>query len=229
MWTVVLNPDGSSTPPPPADDGVQSVAGANAGGGSVTVKQVRVPAEAQAGDTALLFLSQASTATWTGPAGVTGWSQVDAYTNNALVTTVWVKRLGAGDPGTMVRFDSAGASHASLNLVVYSGVDATAPVADFAHTGDAGVDTHVTPTATAGNGDLVVSFWGLRATATRTWAAPSDAVVRDVSTDSGSATVEALIVDPDRGAAAGPVGGLTATTDAATSRTTMWTIVLKKA
>jgi PKD repeat protein len=227
MWTIVLNPSGATGPPP--TNGVKFVAGANGGSGNVQVKQVQMPAAAHAGGTALMFLSQVATSTWTGPTGITGWSQVDAYTNNALLTTVWVKRLTAADLGATVRFDSTAFTHASLDLVVYSGVDATTPIAAFQHSGDAGVSSHVTPTATAGDGDFPVSFWGLRATATRTWAAPSDTVIRDQSTDPGSNTVEALVVDGDQAVAAGQVGGLTATTDDVTTRTSMWTIVLNAA
>jgi hypothetical protein len=207
---------------------VQFVAAANAGGGNVRVKQVGIPGAADAGDTAVLYLSRSSTATWTGPTGVTGWTQVDSFTNSTLVTTVWVKRLTSGDLGGTVRFDSTAYTHASLDIAVYSGVDASSPVAGFAHSGDASGTSHTTPTTTAGAGDFVVSLWSSRAAATVTWTAPSGLSARDSSTDSGSLTLQALIADANAPASAGTVGGVTATTNSSV-RASKWTVVLNGA
>ena len=137
---------------------VAFVAAADAGGGNTTAKTLTVPAAAHTGDTALLFLTKTSTATWSDPTGVTGWTQVGSYTNGTLVTTAWVKALAAGDPGATVRFTSSAASHASANVAVYSGVSTTNPVVTSAQAGDAARTTHTTPTITAAGGNWVVSF-----------------------------------------------------------------------
>jgi PKD repeat protein len=208
--------------------GVQFVGAANAGGGNTLAKQVQLPSAASAGDTAVLSLSQNSTATWTGPTGVTGWTQVDTYTNSTLITTVWVKRLSAADLGGTVRFSTTAYSHASADLAVYSGVDATTPVAAFARSGDASGTSHTTPTATAGAGDFVVSLWSSRAAATVTWTAPSGLTTRDSSTDTGSLTLQALVADANASSSAGTVGGVTATTNTSV-RSSMWTLVLNAA
>jgi PKD repeat protein len=210
--------------------GVHFVGAADAGGGNVRAKQVGLPNGASVGDTAVLCLSQTSTATWAGPTGVAGWTQVDASTTGNLTTTVWVKRLGAGDLGGTVRFDSAAYTHASANVAVYSGVNATTPVAAFAHSGDAGATSHTTPTTTAGAGDFVVSLLADRAASAVTWSAPSGLTARSSSSDTGtSLTVQALVADPNGSSAGGTVGGATATTNVATARSAMWTIVLDAA
>ena len=115
----------------PVATGIKFVGAANAGGGNVKTKTVTVPAGAHAGDTALLWLTQATAATWSGPAGVTGWTKVGSYANGTLGTTLWEKSLASGDVGHPVTFTSATASHASADVAVYSGVDATTPVAGF--------------------------------------------------------------------------------------------------
>jgi hypothetical protein len=209
---------------------VRFVAAADAGGGNARVKQVVVPAAAQAGDTAVLFLAATSAAVWTGPSGVSGWTRVDGFVGGGLAMTVWVKRVVAGDAGSVVRFDSAAYSHASVNVAVYSGVDAAAPVAALAHASDTGGTSHTTPTVSTLAGDYVVSFWADRSNTTRTWSAPTGLVVRDASLDSStSLTVQALLADADAASPGGSAGGLRATTDAATSGSAMWTLVLHAA
>lgn len=210
--------------------GPSFVGSVDAGGGNVKVKQLAIPAAAHAGDTAVAFFSAPTTATWTGPTGVTGWTQVGTtFDSGTLATTVWTKVLAAGDLGATVHFDSATYSHAAAKLVVYSGVDTTTPVAAFAQRADASTASHTTPTAAAGAGDLVVSFWTDRASAARTWTAPAGVTSRGSTTDSGTLTVQALVADSDGPVPAQTYGGRTASTDAATDRAAMWTIVLNGA
>ena len=130
------------------------VAAADAGGGNTTAKTLTIPATAHVGDTALLFLSKTATATWSDPTGVTGWTQVGSYTNGSLVTTVWVKALAAGEPGATVRFTTSAATHASVNLAVYSGVSTTSPIVGSTQAGDISRTTHTTPAITAAGGQL---------------------------------------------------------------------------
>jgi PKD repeat protein len=211
-----------------AGTGVRFVAAANAGGGNATVKALTLPASASVGDTALLMLTSTSTSTWAGPSGVSGWTAVGTYTTGTVTTSVWTKTVAAGDPGASVQFTSSAFSHASADVLVYSGV-ATPAVAAVAQSGDASQTSHLTPMATAGAGDWVVSFWGDRSTATVGWTAPAGTTMRDSSTDTGTLTVQALVADSGGPVPAGSYGGLTATSAPATSRTAMWTIVLNAA
>jgi PKD repeat protein len=204
---------------------ISFVGAAPAPGGNVKTKTVTVPSAAQAGDTGVLFLSRASTATWSAPSG-SGWSQVATHTSGTLVTTVWTKTLGASDPGAGVTFTSATAGHTSVDLAVYRGVNTTTPVATATQLGDGGQTSHVTPNATAGSGDWVVSFWSDRSVATRTWTTPGSVTQRGATTDTGTVTMQDVIADTNGPVSSGAYGGITATTDAATVRSDMWTIVL---
>jgi PKD repeat protein len=207
--------------------GIAFVAAANAGGGNVKTKTVAIPAAAHAGDTALLFLSQPATMPWSGPTGVTGWTQVGSnFTSGGLTTTVWSKQLTAGNVGANVQFTSASFSHASVNVAVYSGVSG---VGTTATAQDANVSSHTTASVNASAGSWVVSMWSDRSTATRTWNTPGSVSQRDASTDSGNLTFQAVVADSGSPVSAGATPTVTATTDANTDRAAMWTIELDAA
>jgi hypothetical protein len=215
----VTHPASTTTSSP----NVTFIGAGNAGGGNHKVFSVNVPSGAAAGDTAVLFLTQTSTSTWTGSSG---WTQIDTFTQGTVIGTVWVKMLTPADLGSTVTFTSSAYSHASVDIAVYRGVNVTNPVAASAHAGDNGGVTHTTPTLSVGSGTLVVSFWSDRATAPVTWTAPGSVSSRESSPDSGTTTVQALLADSGAIVAPGTVGGLVATTSVATTRSIMWTIAL---
>jgi PKD repeat protein len=234
--TVTDNDGGSDSVTHPvtvsggSGSGIAFVGAADAGGGNVKNKSVTIPGAAHAGDTAVLFLSQPATTPWSGPAGVTGWTQVGSnVTNGGLTTTVWTKQLAAGDAGSDVKFTSATYSHASVDVAVYSGVDAVNPVGQSATAQDTNVSNHTTAPVTAAAGNWVVSMWGDRSTATRTWTTPGTVAQRAASTDTGNLTMQAVVADSDGPVSAGSYPAVTATTDANTDRTVMWTIELDAA
>jgi PKD repeat protein len=207
--------------------GIGFVAAANAGGGNVKNKSVAIPAAAHAGDTAVLFLSQPATAPWSGPSGVTGWTQVGSnFTNGGLTTTVWTKQLSAGDVGANVQFSSPNFSHAAVEVAVYSGVSG---VGNTATAQDTNASSHTTAAINASAGSWVVSLWSDRSTATRTWATPGSVSQRDASPDSGNLTIQGVVADSGGSVSSGTYPGVTATTDANTDRTAMWTIELDAA
>ncbi len=75
---------------------------------------VPVPGGVQAGDPLLLFASQGSTATQTGPGA--GWTQVGRVVDGSMATTVWRRAAGAGGRGNHGAADHGeheqGGSHA---------------------------------------------------------------------------------------------------------------------
>jgi PKD repeat protein len=213
---------------PPASQ-VGFVGAAHGAGGNKMFQEATVPGSADVGDTMLLFMTRTSTTTWSGPSGVTGWTQVGSNVSGSLTTTVWRKTVSAGDPGAKVRLDTTAYTHASLHVAVYSGVDTADPVAAVAQAGDAGGTSHEAPAATAGAGDWVVSYWGERSGATTAWTPPAGVASRDVTSDSGTLTITGLLADSGGPVAAGAYPSRTAVTDVATQRTAMWTIVLNAA
>ena len=206
------------------------VAGAHGPGGNRRSQQLTVPNAAQSGDTMLLFLARTTPTTWTGPTGVTGWTQVGTFANGSLTTTVWRKTVAPGDSGAEVRVDTTVYTHASLNLVVYSGVDTADPIAAATQVGETSRSTHVTPTVATSAGNWVVSYWAERSSTTTDWTAPADVQVRDESSDTNTALrVSALLSDSGGPVGPGSYGGLSATTDGTSDRAVMWSIALNAA
>jgi hypothetical protein len=158
---------------------------------------------------------------------VTGWTQLDTFTNGSTTSTAWVKTLATGDPGKQVRFTAATAHKAVLDVAVYSGVAAATPV--NARVGDAGRIAHTTPTVTAPAGSWVLSMWTDKSETTTSWTAPASVTTRDTALGTGSGRFSALIADSGGPVAAGSNGGLTASTNAASSYADLWTVVLAPA
>lgn len=214
----------------PVTNALAYVASAHSDPGAATFKQLTVPAAASVGDTMVLIFTDNTTATASGPTGVTGWTQLDSYTNNGIKSTVWTKTVASGDPGTAVRVDYSTYEKAMFSLSVYSGVDPTQlNAAAVAHAGDSNTNTHLTPTINAAAGEWVVSYWVDKSTSTTTWAGPAGTTQRDTAAGAGSGRFGMLSSDSGGPVAAGTYGGLTATTDATSNRAIMWTIGLTAA
>lgn len=204
------------------------VGGARSNSSNVN-QTVTVPTAVQPGDAMLLALSYNSTSSPTPPTGVTGWAVVGTQVNGPMSTVVYQKSAAAGDAGRTVTINLGTAGKADLQLLAYTGTRAGTPVAAFAAAADTTTKTsHTTPTvdvATAGS--WVVSYWADRSsTASTDWTAPAGQTVRLESIGAGGGRIDSLSTDAGDQVPTGPYGGLTATTDTAGGRATMWTIVL---
>ena len=211
-----------------AHAGVRFIGAGNAGGGSANTRTVTVPASAAAGDTALLFLTAPTNSGWSAPRRdrlVPGRHRTPSGT---LITTLWVKTLAAGDAGATVRL-----TNSELHAL---GVEPRGVPRRLRHRADRRVRPPGRPelgrltspaTARRRRGDWAVSIVGDRSGATRTYTAPANVTVRDVSTDSGGLTTQTLIADSNGPLAPGKYGGFITTTDAATSAAAEWTILLR--
>ena len=233
--TVKDNQGASSTPfsapvsvtVPVVSNPVTFRAAAHSAPGAAKVKSVVIPATAHAGDTVLLFVTDATAAGWSAPTGVSGLTSVDTFTNAGVVTTVYKKALAAGDVGATVSISAATAAKAVLTAGVYANVSAASPAAGGeAHAADTATTSHVSPTVTAQSGDVVLSYWADKSSATSTWTAPASVTARDTAIDNGSGRFGGLLADSGTGVSAGTYGGLTATTDAQSSQGNMVTIAL---
>jgi len=210
-----------TTPP----SGISFVGASHSAPGSQTSKSVTVPASASVGDTAVMVLTYTKGVAWSSPGA--GWTQIGStFTNVSISSSAWVRRLGAGDPGSTVTVTAPSASKATLSLATYDGV-AAAAVDSFAVVGDAGGTSHTTPTVNAAAGDWVASWWTDKSTAVSAWTAPATVTKRDAGYDTGtSGRYSEMIADSAGPVAAGSYGGLTATTDTSSDKAIMWTIAL---
>lgn len=202
---------------------------ASSAAGAQKFKAATVPATTEVGDTMLLWLTTPSSVTWTGPTGVTGWTQVDTFVNGTIRSTLWRKQAEAGDAGKVVRVDDpTGFRLGNLSVAVYRNVGGALPVAVRA--GDSGTSTHTTPTTTAQAGDWVVSYWSDKSATTTDWVLPSSVTSRLEKTEAtGGTRFSVLVADSGGPVTAGQVGGVTATSNSTSDKTALWTVVLHPA
>ena len=189
---------------------------------------VVLPAAVQAGDALVLTATVNSDTTTVGdPAG---WTRLDTAATTGIQTVVWTKVATATDPASTVTVPLGAIVKTSLTVGAWSGTRATSPVAAFAHGVDTAVSAaHTTPAATVATpGSWVVSYWADKSSSTTTWTAPAGQAVRNVSIGTAAGRVTSLLTDGGA-AAAGPAGGLTATTDVAGTKATTLTLVLAPA
>lgn len=199
--------------------------GSASANGNATSESVTVPAGVHAGDAMLLIASSSDL-----PTGPSGWTAVDSLTNAGIGTNVWTKVATSADAGSTVSITFPTYHKAALQLLAYSGTDTTDPVSAVAKAGDSNSASHTTPTATVADaGSWAISYWAEKSSATTTWTAPTGSTVRDASYGTGSGRVNALAADSSGPVSAGSYGGLSATVGATSSRSTMWTLILKPA
>ena len=197
--------------------------------GASKFKAAAVPSGTQAGDLLLMVFSRATASSFTGPTGVTGWTQVDSVTNGSVVSTVYTKQAGSADLGKTVRFDdSTGYRLGTLAVTSYRNGDASSLRATSAV--DVNKSSHTTPSITVGAGDWVVSYIGGLSTNVSPFTVPSGFVKRDeVQDTSGSYRYESLVMDRDAAATSGGTSaGVTASTNNASQREVMWSIAFGK-
>ncbi|MGY2002145.1 PKD domain-containing protein [Blastococcus sp. SYSU DS1024] len=238
--TLTVTDDGGATavatstvtvaaPPPPVTAGIGLRGSAGTSDRVVTSAALEVPASVQAGDGLLLVLSTNSTVTGAAPAG---WVEVGRVTAADLnpTTQVFSRVAAAGDAGTTVAVALSGQAKVTLQLMAYSGTSTAGPVGSFtAATAGAGT-AHTTPTATAAEGNWVLSVWSDKQGDERQWTPPTAGVTeRSNIAGVGSGDIATLLADSGGPVAAGPVGGLTATVPTSSNRATMITLVLAHA
>ena len=193
----------------------------------VAATTVTIPATAQAGDTALLMVAHnVIDPNFTAPTGVTGWTQEESRTTTGMRTTVWSKVLTATDPGSAVTVTADRAVRSTMTAAVWSGANPADPVSAEASSVDASTAQHTTPQLQAASGDWVVSYWSDKSSATTAWVAPDGVQARGSSIATGSGYVTSLLGDSGAAVPRGPVGGLTASTDAVSTRGINFTITL---
>jgi Concanavalin A-like lectin/glucanases superfamily len=207
-------------PPPPAPGFVASAGSAASG----KVAKVQIPAIAQPGELLLLQTNYVNTtAAATGPAG---WTQLGTSDAGGLASTVWWKIAGVSDPGSTVAVNLSASAKSTTELLAYAGVNQTNPIDAFATAVDKNTPTHTTPTVTANTGDWAVSLWSDKSTTTTSWIAPTAVTTRDVRIGTGPTHVSSLSADSGATITGPSYGGLAATTNANSTRATMWTIAI---
>jgi PKD repeat protein len=206
---------------------ISFVGAAHSAGGSTKAKSVVVPASTQAGDTLVVTLTQPNTKPFADPTGTTGLTQAGTVTNVSVLSTVWKKQAVASDAGATISVASAVFSKALLTVSVYRGADAASLTTTSSI--DSATANHVSPTVTVGAGHWVMTYWVDKSSTTTSFTAPSSVTTRDTTTDTGTGSYGFVTADSGGPVPAGPYGGLTATTNAASEKGVNWTIDLPMA
>jgi hypothetical protein len=200
------------------------VAAASANGNKVN-HTVQIPASVQAGDALLLFFTgNGETATITGPSG---WTLQRSIAPTGVAGRLWSKVAGVGDAGSTVTVASSAYIKADLSVGAYRGTSAS-PVAATAVAADTTTATnHTTPTVSVvSTGSWLVSYWADKSSATTAWSSIAGQQSRATSTNTGGGHITAVLADSAGEVPTGTAGGLTGTTDAASSKAVMFSVLL---
>jgi PKD repeat protein len=192
--------------------------------GNGTSRSVTVPADVEAGDGMLLFVNQNS-----GGAAVSepdGWTQVEVHDAGGFVTTLYQRQATGDDAGSSVTVTSSIIQKIDMVLVAYAGTGAE-PIADYAVvTEDKFLTEHTSPQV-SGNppGSWAVTHFVDKSSSTTSWTASGAVAVRSESIGAGGGRMTSLTVDSDA-AVGSTYGGVEAETDAPSSSSAVWTVVL---
>ncbi len=233
LVTLTVTDDDDAT-----DAASQSVSVSEAGGAEVTFRaaaasnsntanpSVTVPAAVQAGDGLLLFVSINKDGLTVGtPAG---WTLVgEQSAAGAMKTLLYQRTAGAGDAGSTVSTPLSVTSKVDITVLAFDRTGGGNPVAQFASAAGASATSRTTPSFATSGAGLVASYWADKSSAVTDWTPPAGQQVRSESIGTGTGYVTSLATDNAVQVVSGAsVGGLTATTDVAGSRATMWTVLI---
>lgn len=214
--TTVTVEEPPTTPEPPV------LTGASSANASATAVSVGVPAGVSEGDRLVLVVSLNGSAE-VSPG--TGWSRLAAASDGTEVTSsVWQRSAPPGATGATVRVTLSRQVKATVTLAGYAGA-APLDVAVAGVTGSTSTVDHVAPALTVpGDGSVLLRAWADKASADRTWSAPTGTQVLGTSYGSGGGSVAALVAQQavDRGVVAAGVARSTV----ASSKAVTWSVVI---
>jgi PKD repeat protein len=190
---------------------------------------VTVPPAVTAGNGLLLMATSANATTaLTAPAG---WTLVDSGTGSQVQTRIWQQVATGASAGSSVSVNLADIAKVSLVLTAYSGTSTTSPVAEHAVSAETvSALGHTTPTvSTAVTGGWLVSYWSDVSTDTASFTTPAGQATRASIFGSGGGHVSSVVTDLNGPLTVGTVGGYTATSNAASAKAVMATLVLAPA
>lgn len=202
-----------SDAPAPA---VEFVGGRSTNGNRIN-HSVGLPNGVAVGDRLVLFMTaNSSSATIVGP---TGWAEIEGADAAGAQGKTWTKVATASDIGTPVTVTSSAYVKSDLSVVAYRGATTTPTVVDSAVNTDRGTAVMTSPTLTAGANNLLVNYWGVKASSAVTISLPGPQVMRTSSGGTGSGAASGWVSDGGSFVSPGPVGGESATFDASVNRT----------
>ncbi len=201
---------------------VEFVAATSANGNLLT-HQVKIPANAQAGDRLLLFLTINSNATVTAPAG---WTQVRATDGSGIAVRAWTKIAAASDPGATVAVPVSAYSKGDLTVMAYRSNTAGIAIVDSAESAGSALSSVPTPTLSLQGAATPVFYLGTKANAVVTATLPAQLTAR--SNSAGTPNGAILAWSSDAGyVSAGSFGPLNVALSGSVSRAVLYGLALQ--
>ncbi len=183
-----------------------------------------IPAEVQAGDTILAFLTASNDGGVSGPNGVGDWELKEESIDSPMATRLFTRVADGTESGQTVTVSGSSLTKWDLTIVAYRGA-AGEPVEVLAVDTVRNVSAHISPIVQVNGQDrLGLTYWSDRGGSTTQWTPPVGPTVVSTQVGTGGGRVSSLIVSEP--AAPGPYGGLIAQTDAPTSRAMSMTLIL---
>ncbi|MFB9313974.1 PKD domain-containing protein [Nocardioides plantarum] len=194
--------------------------------GNRSAHTVRVPAGVRTRDTLLLFLTTNDT-TGTLPDQVPGWTLLQTREGNGIRGRVWTKEAGPSDAGSDVTVASSAYVKSAMSITAYRS-DGAAAVASAGSAVNTAATSHTTPSVPVTETNAwLVSYWSEKSSAVSTWTAPGSVTSRTAAASTGSGKVSSVVGDSAGAVPPGTAAGRTATTSAPSSRSLMFSVVVR--
>ncbi len=193
--------------------------------GNVSSATVTVPRTVQEGDTLVAFLSINTTASATTPSG---WDLVGEQPSGSMKTYAYSRTARPSDAGAAVTFKLGTISKTDLTVLAYTGTGASNPISAWASAGETVTQAaHTAPSlASVPSGATVITYWADKSSTTTSWAPPGNLRLRSKTFGSANGRISALSGDSTTSDTTWK--GLSATTNAANNKATMWSIALTR-
>lgn len=183
-----------------------------------------IPADVQAGDTILAFLTASNDGAVDGPSGVGDWLLEEESIDSPMATRLFTRMADGSEPGQTVTVSGTSRTKWDLTIVAYRGA-AGEPVEVLAVDTVRNASTHTSPIVqVSGQDRLGLTYWSDRGGSTTEWIPPEGPTVVSTQVGTGGGRVSSLVVSEP--ATAGEYGGLVAQTNAPTSRAMSMTLIL---
>lgn len=185
---------------------------------------LQLPAELQAGDTILAFLTASNEGAIAGPSGVGPWQLEEESIDSPMATRLYSRAADGSEAGQSVTVTGSSMTKWDLTVVAYRGA-AGEPIEVLAVDTARNSATHTSPVVqVSGQDRLGLTYWSDRGGSTTAWTPPDGPTVVSTQVGSGGGRVSSLVVSEP--ASPGPYGGLVAQTNAPTSRAMSMTLIL---
>lgn len=216
------------TSPVAAAPGVLGYVGAASTAGNRSAHAVGIPATVAAGDVLVLTLTTNST-TSTLDDSLPGWTLLQSRDGSGIRSRLWSRIAAGTDAGTSVTATTSALAKSVMTVAAYRSTGTTPSVTASAVGGsDASGSNHQTPAVpVAGPGSWLVSIWAEKSsTEPITWTLPGAVTQRTQGAATGTGKISAVLGDSAGAVPEGTAAGQTATTNAAVSRTSMFSVVI---